>query len=233
MKVGFIIPAYNESAYIGRCIDSIKESCQHLSMEYNIIVVDNNSTDATPAIAVSRNCKYVIKSSGTSISYIRNIGAAWSNDDLLVFVDADTVMNERLLHEMLIEVKFHNVQAGGAILKLDSRKPIAKIIEWMWGKVCKKNKWFTGSFIFCTKHLFDYVRGFDETLFLAEDLDFSNRVNAQANTRMLKSNYITSARKLQTYSLPEHLRFLLNLAFNFKDVIHSRGACFIHYDARR
>ena len=56
MKVSVVIPAYNEEKYIGRCLDSLV--AQKTKYEFEVIVVDNNSTDNTRTIARTK-IKYV------------------------------------------------------------------------------------------------------------------------------------------------------------------------------
>ena len=48
-SISLIVPAYNEEAYLGHCLDAIMENVKGKALE--IIVVDNNSTDGTAAIA--------------------------------------------------------------------------------------------------------------------------------------------------------------------------------------
>ena len=49
MRFSVIVPAYNEAAYLGRALDSLLH--QDYNGRYEVIVVDNNSTDGTAAIA--------------------------------------------------------------------------------------------------------------------------------------------------------------------------------------
>lgn len=230
MRLSFIVPAYNEEKYLAKCLESIKTSAKNY--DYEIIVIDNLSTDNTQSVA--REYTYMVfPFSGQSIASVRNYGASFASGDWLVFVDADTVVSEELIEEMAENIIHYRVIAGGAYLKLDTHSYLAQIIEIVWAKICKSKKWFTGSFMFCSKKAFNVLGGFDEGLFLAEDLDFSARLATVCSPIYLKATYVTSARKLHTYNLWEHLRFLIKLALNAQDVITSRSACFIHYDARR
>src|SRR5215212_155664 len=49
VRFSVIVPAYNEAAYLGRALDALQH--QDYDGKYEIIVVDNNSTDATVAVA--------------------------------------------------------------------------------------------------------------------------------------------------------------------------------------
>ena len=61
MKLSIIIPAFNEAAYLGAALDSLEAAAAHLrahsGAEVEVIVVDNNSTDDTAAIARSKRRK--------------------------------------------------------------------------------------------------------------------------------------------------------------------------------
>ena len=49
--ISFIVPAHNEELWIGGCLDSIRAAMEKLAEPYEVIVVDDASTDATPRIA--------------------------------------------------------------------------------------------------------------------------------------------------------------------------------------
>lgn len=87
-RVSVVIPALNEAAHIGQCIDRIREAMAAWTPE--IIVVDNGSSDQTPDIALHRGV-VVLSSTGT-ISTLRNIGVAHSSGDVVAFIDADVML---------------------------------------------------------------------------------------------------------------------------------------------
>lgn len=85
MKFSFIIPALDEEEYIGDCINSIKVQSEEV---FEIIVVDNGSTDNTVEIARDKGCK-VFFEEDRGISLARNKGAKVAKGDYLCFIDAD------------------------------------------------------------------------------------------------------------------------------------------------
>src|SRR4051812_42544357 len=49
--LSFIIPAHNEELWIAKCLGSIRSAMEKLAEPYEVIVVNDASTDSTPAIA--------------------------------------------------------------------------------------------------------------------------------------------------------------------------------------
>lgn len=86
--ISLIIPAYNEEDYLPACLDAIMQNVAHKAFE--IIVVDNNSTDGTKAV-VERypGVKYVFEPN-KGITRARQRGFIASTGDILAYVDADT-----------------------------------------------------------------------------------------------------------------------------------------------
>jgi glycosyltransferase involved in cell wall biosynthesis len=91
IKLSFVIPAYNEENYIGKCLDAIiRETAGRKDVE--IIVVDNNSSDRTEAVAKERSDVIVIKEMRRGANRTRQTGYEASHGDLVAFIDADTEM---------------------------------------------------------------------------------------------------------------------------------------------
>jgi hypothetical protein len=96
-----------------------------------------------------------------------------------------------------------------------------------WNFLSRWRRWMAGSFIFCEARAFQELGGFSRELFVAEEIDFSKRLNRLAKSRgqqviILHRNPLkTSARKVHLYSLKEHIFFLLRsflgLGRTFKD----------------
>ena len=88
MRISVIIPAYNEEAMIGRTLESIKNQDYQGAIE--IIVVDNNSTDGTAAVANRWGVTVVCEErKGYVYALIR--GFACASGDILITTDADTI----------------------------------------------------------------------------------------------------------------------------------------------
>jgi len=90
MKISFVIPAYNEEGYIKLCLDAIIREIAGRE-GYEIIVVDNNSTDKTCEV-VARDYPTVtlIHEPRRGANSAREAGFVASKGDLVAFLDADT-----------------------------------------------------------------------------------------------------------------------------------------------
>ena len=89
MKISVVIPVYNEEKYIHQCLSSLKSQ---VVQPYEIIMVDNNSTDKTVEIAKRFNIK-ILRESKQGISHARNKGYNAARGDIIARCDADCILN--------------------------------------------------------------------------------------------------------------------------------------------
>src|SRR5262249_31626778 len=90
--LSFIVPAYNEELELSSTIAAIRAAASCAAQPYEIIVVDDASTDATPQIASRAGAK-VIPIRRRQIAAARNAGARAAQGEYLFFIDADTRIN--------------------------------------------------------------------------------------------------------------------------------------------
>lgn len=98
MKISIIIPVCNNEKTIKRCIESVVKQTVE---PYEVIVVDNNSSDNTIKIVGNyglSNLK-IVKTTAPDIGRVRNRGVQASTGDYILFLDSDDYLDE-----MLIEV---------------------------------------------------------------------------------------------------------------------------------
>ena len=87
-SVSVIVPVYNGEKTIEKCILSLMDQ-DYPRDRYEIIVVDNGSTDGTAKIVKQFPVKYLSETSALSSYVARNIGIRNSNGEILAFTDAD------------------------------------------------------------------------------------------------------------------------------------------------
>src|SRR5216684_174149 len=92
--LSFIVPAYNEELELPSTIAAIPNAAANAQQEYEIIVVDDASDDATAEIAGEAGAK-VVSIQRRHIAAARNAGAGVARGDILFFVDADTRINPK------------------------------------------------------------------------------------------------------------------------------------------
>lgn len=102
MKFSVIIPVYNAGDSICKCIDSLLAQTE---TDYEIIAVDDGSTDSTPEIldeiAEKHNKIRIIHQSNQGVSAARNKGIQNANGEYLIFVDSDDTVTNRYLASLL------------------------------------------------------------------------------------------------------------------------------------
>jgi glycosyltransferase involved in cell wall biosynthesis len=179
MLISVVIPAFNEAGYLGETLASLNRAKAFLQREgglqAEIIVVDNDSDDSTADVARGLSAT-VAREMQHNVAKVRNSGAKLSHGDVLVFVDADTVVPETLL-SCIVKVMSDDSCFGGAV-EPDYRpiKRTVKVYLQFWRVIGKLLGMAQGATQFCRRDLFFALNGYDETLFMGEDVDFNWRL---------------------------------------------------------
>ena len=114
MQLSVVIPAYNEELYLPETLTRVTKALAVAGWPSEIVVVDNDSYDSTRAISESFGARVVFEREH-NISRVRNTGAAHAMGDVLIFVDADTLVPE-LLFERIGGVMEDEKCFGGCLL---------------------------------------------------------------------------------------------------------------------
>lgn len=179
MLISVVIPAFNEEGYLGETLARLNRAKAFLQGEgglpAEIIVVDNDSDDSTADVARSLSAT-IVSESQHNVAKVRNSGARLSHGDVLVFVDADTVVPDELLSR-IVEAMSDATCFGGAV-DPDYRpmKLTVKVYLQFWRILGKLTGMAQGATQFCRRDLFLALDGYDETLFMGEDVDFHWRL---------------------------------------------------------
>ena len=227
-----IIPAYNEAAYLGDTLASVKNaqsSFAHRTSE--VIVVDNNSTDQTAQIAEAFGATVVFEPVN-QISKARNRGAKAAKGKYLIFLDADTILLEQLLGKTLELLDTGKIAGGGALLEYHHAEKLR--IRWLvqlWNFISRFRKLAAGLYLFCLRQAWEDIDGFDESVYVAEELIFSKYLKKWAkkhkmNFRILDIPVRTSFRKF--YSFP-YRTIIASLAFGLF-VKKNKDKCRLWYE---
>lgn len=99
-KASVIVCGYNKVQELAFCLHAL--TCQNFPHDYEIIVIDDGSTDATQEIvhefALQANVRYVMPSENSQgLSVSRNTGAKLAKSSILIFLDADIVVCRNFL----------------------------------------------------------------------------------------------------------------------------------------
>lgn len=236
-----VIPAYNEEKLLPRCLDCLSEAIQGWTENgrpVEVIVCDNASNDQTPRIARERGAR-VVTEPVRQIGRARNTGAARATGEWLLFLDADSFPSRALFANLARACERPEVIGGGALVRLDRRTALGSALTLLWTVICLVTRWAPGSFLFCRREAFREVGGFNEALFISEELDLSRRLKRLARTRHQRmlilrgARLLTSGRKLDLYTPAETRAFIRTFFRHPTRVMRTRDACTIWYNGRR
>ena len=189
LTISFIIPAYNEENNICATIDSIAKYVPD-GYQYEIIVIDNGSTDNTCDM-VKYSLAQLLSCPNQTISYLRNFGQKSCFGELLVFVDGDILLTEtwgKNINKVFEDLKINpNTITGSRVLPTDKTTWLNKY--WFMKLLDYDAPYINSGHLITTKILFEKISGFDESLVTAEDYDFCMR-GKQAGARLYNDKNI-------------------------------------------
>ncbi|HZF97073.1 MAG TPA: glycosyltransferase [Pseudoxanthomonas sp.] len=230
--ISFVLPAHNETQLLAATLAALHGSARTLHLPYEIVVVDDASSDATAQVALDGGAR-VLCVEHRHIAATRNAGARAALGEWLVFVDADTLVNPQVLQAAVRELR-DGAAGGGAAVHLQG--PIRwheSLGVWLFVWIFRLTRIAPGCFIFCSRAAFEAAGGFDEEYYAAEDITLSRALARQGRFVILREPVRTSARKLRTHGLGEHLRLLWRMARHRRRMLTSRQHLDLWYGARR
>jgi glycosyltransferase involved in cell wall biosynthesis len=173
--LSFIIPAFNEEENIANTLEMIKKHVPEV-VQYEIIVIDHDSTDDTFNLAKKNGARVFKKRDGT-VAALRNFGVKMSTGDVFVFIDADVVLTKEwnsAIHSVLNNIRSGNRIITGSWVCVPDQ---AGWIERYWFEPLQtiSNTHVNSGHMLISRKLFDELSGFDENLETGEDFDISMR----------------------------------------------------------
>src|SRR5213596_3117090 len=230
--ISFIVPAYNEEHELSDTLAAIHAAASGAALPYEIIVVDDASTDATPQIASGAGAK-VIPINRRQIAAARNAGARGAQGEYLFFIDADTRINREHVSEGIAALE-GGYAGGSARVAMDGFVPI-------WGRLLLRgfsSVYFglnlgAGAFLFTTRRNFEAIGGFDEQYFAGEEVYFSLELRKLGRFKVLREPIVTSGRKLRMYPAKQFLREFFGVVVAGPRGARSRAKLRLWYDGKR
>jgi rSAM/selenodomain-associated transferase 2 len=198
-QITIVIPTLNEAAHIATLLHRIAAAQHHAShiCTTQTIVVDAQSTDATPQIAQQMGATLIHAPQQGRAAQL-NLGAHAATGNILYFVHADTLPPLSFITDILAQLQLGH-QAGCYRFRFDSDKWLLKI-----------NNFFTRfDFDFCrggdqtlfiTTQLFKKIGGFDEYYCIMEEYDLMRRTAPHTKFAIIPKYVLVSARKYEKNS---------------------------------
>lgn len=230
--ISFIVPAHNEEAWIARCVSAIRNATESVGEPYELIVVDDSSTDATALVAEALGA-CVIHVEHRQISATRNAGARRASGDILFFVDGDTLVNTPVIQSALRSTRGGAV-GGGCVPRFEGSLPFwwRLFYPFMVG-VIRLRRLPGGACQFCTRVAFEAAGGFSESHYAAEDALFVSALKRQGRFVVLAEPVVTSGRSLRAHSCMSVMRLLMRFAFHGPDGFRDRQGLDLWYNPKR
>jgi glycosyltransferase involved in cell wall biosynthesis len=187
LAVSVIIPAFNEEKFLGNCLLSLKEQD---FKDFEIIVVDNNSTDKTGEIAKKFGV-ILVSEKKQGVAFARNKGAKIAKGEILAFTDADTILPKNWLSRIKEEFeKDKELIAFGGSCEFYSGPISARLAsKFLLKPFLILDKFFSGGFnlmgcnMAIKREAFLKVGGFNEKLKLNEDVEISYRLRKMGKVK--------------------------------------------------
>jgi len=182
-KVSVIIPTFNRQNTIERAINSVLNQS---FKDFELIVVDDGSTDRTSELLKSIPDLILIKQTNQGVSKARNVGISKSGAELIAFLDSD---DEWLPEKLEWQVEFFDKNPDAMICqteeiwirngkRVNPMKKHKKYSSWIF-KECLPLCVVSPSAVMMRQKLFDCVGLFDESLPACEDYDLWLRIAAR------------------------------------------------------
>ena len=242
MKLSIVIPAWNEAKLLPATLAAIHQAAAAAlapaDIAWEIIVCDNNSTDATPDLARAVGARVVFEPLN-QIGRARNTGAQAATGDWILFVDADSTPSPELFADLAVALHDPAILGGGSLLRMDVPGRGAQAAIRLWHAISVWRRYAAGSFLFVRTAAFRAVGGFDPAFFAGEEIFLSRKLNALARRQrqrlviLQKHPLATSPRKLEMHRPWQHLAWLLRTVLTGGRTLKRRESCDIWYDGQR
>lgn len=175
--VSIVIPAFNEEKYIESVLQRVL-SLDYPNDKYEVIIVDNGSTDGTVDIAKRYTDKVYIHK-GVKVGAVRNFGVSKAKGEYIAFLDSDCIPPKAWLTDAFkyMDTNSCDVVGGTCLLR---ENPSWVETSWVINPNPKDqvNGSLMGGSILIKKTVFISIGGFDESLSAGEDSSLGHRLIA-------------------------------------------------------
>ncbi|MEK7600128.1 MAG: glycosyltransferase family A protein [Patescibacteria group bacterium] len=207
MKVSIVIPVYNEASQLGACLKAI--AAQKVT-PYEVIVVDNNSSDMSIKVANAYDFVTVIREPRQGVLHARTRGFDAVRGDIIARIDADSLLPDNWVASVKQVFKdpnvdavsgtaqYYNVAAAGFFNAIDlffrrrlSRQLGDRVFLWGANMAMRRSAWQRVKPALCD--LGGIHEDFDIAIHLQEmggNVTFDERLEAQVSSRRIDTNFV-------------------------------------------
>ena len=225
MRLSFVIPAYNEEAYLPACLESILAQTRELGDEVEIIVVNNASTDRTREVALAYSGVRVVDEPRKGLTFARQAGFAASTGKLIANVDSDSRLTPGWVDKVLVNFAgdAKMVALSGPFVYYDLSPnqrvsvrvfyAVAFLVYALNRYVLRAGSMVQGGNFVLRRDALEKIGGFNTAIaFYGEDTDIARRMNQVGTVKFtFDLKMFSSARRLkQEGMLKIAARYTLN-----------------------
>jgi glycosyltransferase involved in cell wall biosynthesis len=201
--ISVVIPAHQEERYLGRTLAGLRATTA-----FEVVVVANGCTDRTADVGREHGAA-VIETPRAGVSRARNLGVGATIGDVLLFLDADTVLDPGAL-EAIAAALPARADYGTCRIRPDRATVRGSLTMTLlaWGHRIAGTSL---GVLFCTRELFERAGGFDERLVAGEDNALNARLHRLGGRRiyLARVSAHTSLRRFERLGYARtHLRWL-------------------------
>jgi len=190
VNISIIIPTLNEEA----TIRELAESLGRLRSDFEVVVADGGSEDATVSLLRQLGMRVIETSRGRGRQM--NAGAKLASGDVLLFLHADTRLPEGALAMIEDLLRDERVCGGNFSLVFDGETREARLLTWLYPLLRLGGMCYGDSAIFVRRNVFEQLGGYrDYPIF--EDCDLYQRMRRVGRFVRLNAAAVTSSRRFE------------------------------------
>lgn len=217
MKVSVIIPTLNEEKNIENLLKSLKN--QTYKGKYEIIVADGNSEDKTREIAKKYTKKVIVEKIRNAAAE-RQAGAKIAEGEILLFVDADSNVDENWIQEMINSFKNKNVVSAGGWVGPLEKDFLINFTSKFWSlavyfSLLVRLPLIVGSNMAIRRDIFNKIGGFEINKISGEDTSLIRSASKYGKYKYnSKAKVYVSIRRIKKMGRKKYLFFHIKNHFN-------------------
>lgn len=206
VEVSVVIPAFNEEKYIENTLFSLLKSEQKTSINYEVVLVDNNSSDKT----IERALKFkkgmnlrIVHEKKQGRGPARARGFKEAKGAIILSADADTIFYKGWVEDLASQITGEVVATTSTCKIVDSSPVTNCLFNFFQPKVMVLYKllaghfWLSGFSFGILKSVYTQSGGFDVNLQAQEDMDLGFRVAKLGRIKCIKKAVVFSGRRFK------------------------------------
>jgi len=202
--ISVVIPAFNEEESLGRCLESLAK--QTTSQSFEVVVVDNNSSDKTKETVESHQDKLnlkVILQKKPGRGAARYLGFKIAQGEIIASTDADTQVPPDWLAQMVDSLKNKKIVAVTGPCQInDCSWRTNRFFNYLQPcmmflyRIIFGHFWLIGSNFAIKKSAYQKAGEFDQEMKALEDIELGFRVKRIGKIKFINLPVVTSGRRM-------------------------------------